>query len=1010
MSNTNKVSAVLVVGAGMAGIQAALDLAGVGIKVYLLDSAPYVGGKMVQLYRTSEDNCAICIATPKILEAKNNPNIEMIPLAELESMDGEAGNFRATIRKHPRYVDSTKCVTCGLCWRSCPAQAVSEYNFGLGSRKAIYLAYAGAVPNIPSIDARACLHLKGEKCNKCAEVCPTDAINWGQKEGLQELQVGAILLTSGIEPLRASEEAARLGYGKVPNVIDNFQMDRLVSIYGPTGGQVQRPSDGKEAQKIAIVQCIGSRKPDKDLIYCSSVCCMHSIRTAMSLKAKSSETEVVIFHNDVMAYSKGHEQIYNEAKNRLGVKFVRGEIGAITEHPQTKDLKLECVSTEGSKPEEESFDLVVLSLGLMPSPEAVKLAKQLGVPFNQWGFPETAAHSSLASPGVFIGGSFNSLSDTPETAVNAESAALEIAAFLAETTLPESQPAQTAPPQPRISDVPPKVGVFVCQCGGIVSKMLNTVELAEYAGGLEGVAQSQVLEYACFASGVSQIQQRIKEEGLNRVVVIACSARSHLPLFQKTIAGAGLNKFLVEMVNARELCAWVHLNERDKAMQRMKDEIRGTVAKVRELQPVAPATREITQRGLVIGGGVAGMVAALSLASRGIPVDLIEKSENLGGNANRLWTDTAGGNIPQYVESLRRRAEEDSLIKVFLGSRVIEVTGRMGEFHTRIQTPVAVVQAEHGAIIVATGGEEYKPEEYMYGKNKAVITQLELEQRFANGGEWLKNIKSAVVLHCVGSRNERRSYCSRICCSQAVKNSLRLKEINAGIEVHQLYRDMRTYFLNDILRHEAKGKGITFNKYDEEVGIDVSETGEGKLTVSFTDTETGKVTVLQPDLLVLNSAVLPGDDNKSLSSILGVPLAEDGFFAEDDYMTLTPVDFTKKGIYLCGLAHGPKSLDESIAQARAAAIRALALLSKERLVQQAVVAEVSAGRCVACLTCVRACPFGVPFINDQQVAQILPEECRGCGVCVSSCPKDAIELKTFTDNDVLPQIEALLLD
>jgi len=1008
MNNGNKVNAVLVVGAGITGIQAALDLASVGTKVYLLDNAPHVGGQMVQLYRTVEDNCAICIATPKILETKNNPNIELMPLAELEGLAGKAGDFTATIRRHPRYVDSMKCVSCGLCWRSCPAQAVSEFNFGLGSRKAIYLAYAGAVPNIPFIDAGTCLHLNGEECSRCAEVCPNDAIDWEQKEQLHELRVGAILLTLGIEPLRSSDEAARLGYGRVPNVIDNFQMDRLVSIYGPTGGQVQRPSDGGQAQRIAFVQCVGSRNPDRDLGYCSSVCCMHATRLAMSLKAKSNETEVVIFHNDVMAHSKGHEQVYNEAKDRLGVKYVRAEVGSIAEHPQTKGLKVEYTSAGGSKPAEEVFDLVVLSLGLTPSLNGTKLAESLGIPCDRWGFPETAAHSSVAMPGVFVGGSFHSLGDTPEAVVSAEAAALETVEFIAGTATRVSPPAQAPEPETHVSDTPPKLGVFICQCGGIISKTLNTAELAEFANGLEGVAASQVLDYACFASGISQIQGTIKEKGLNRAVVVACSARSHLPLFQKTVAGAGLNKFLVEMVNARECCAWVHLNEKAKAMQRLKDEVRGIVAKVKQLQPILPVTREITQRALVIGGGVAGMVAALSLSSLKIPVDLVEKSEGLGGNANRLWCDPTGRKISQYLGTLGKRIDESPLIRVLLGSRVTEVAGRLGQFQTRILTPSSRVEAEHGAIIVATGGGEYKPQAYLYARNNAVITQLELEERFAGGDDRLEGVKSVVVLHCVGSRDEQRAYCSRLCCSQAVKNSLQLKEVDPGIAVHHLYRDMRTYFLNDILYHQARQRGIVFAKYDEKAGIDVSEKEGDSLTVSFTDVDTGKRTELRPDLVVLNSAVLPGDDNEGLSSMLGVPLGEDGFFAEDDYMTLTPVDFSKKGIYLCGLAHGPKSMDESIAQAKAAAMRALALLSKERLVQQAIVAEVSAARCVACLTCVRVCPFGVPFINEQQVAQILPHECRGCGVCVSSCPRDAIELKTFTDSDVIPQIEALL--
>jgi heterodisulfide reductase subunit A len=463
----------------------------------------------------------------------------------------------------------------------------------------------------------------------------------------------------------------------------------------------------------------------------------------------------------------------------------------------------------------------------------------------------------------------------------------------------------------------------------------------------------------------------------------------------------------VERVQARELAAWVHINEKEKATERIKDELKGVVAKVKGLKPLPICTREVRQKGLVIGGGVAGMVAALSVASQGIPVDIVEKSDHLGGNAGRLFLDAHGENVSTYLDELKKTIKSDSRIKVLFNAELKEVRGRVGQFRGRIQTPSGTSDDEYGAIIVATGGREYKPGEYLYGNHKKVITQLEFEELLKKDGPELKKIHSAVVIHCVGSRNSERPYCSRLCCTQAVKNSLKLKELNSNIAIHHLHRDIRTYFLNDVLYQKAKKEGVAFIRYDEQKGLDVSQ--DGGLTIKLNDSQTRKSVELKPDLVILNAAVLPGEDNKTLSRLLGIPLDKWGFFQEEDYMTFSPVILSKKGISMCGLAQGPKTIDESVFQAKAAAAEALTVLSKEKLTRQAVHAEVDPGKCIACLTCVRVCPYGVPFINDDRVAQILPFECRGCGICVSACPNDAIELKSFTDDDVIPQIKAMFV-
>ena len=1004
-NNGKKLNSVLIVGAGVGGVHAALNLADLGFKVHLMDKQANVGGKLVQLYRTAEDNFALGMITPILLEAVNNPNIEIMPLGELENVEGEPGEFTASIKRSPRYVDPIKCVTCGLCWRACPVQVTSEFNYGLGSRKAIYMPYAGAVPNKPSIDPETCLHFKGGECTKCADVCPTDAIDFESKELIQRLKVGAIILTPGIEPFHDAPEAQGIGYRKMPNVIDNFQMDRLVSIYGPTQGQIKRPSDGKIAQKIAFIQCVGSRKSDNNLQYCSSVCCMYAIRSALSTKAKDEENEITIFHNDIMAIGKNHESVYSEAEEK-GIKFNRGQVSSITEDQETKDLTIHYISDAGKQSGKEVFDLVVLSLGLIPSQGGITLAKNLGIPLNAWQYPEPPEYSYMTLPGIAVGGSFRSLDDTPEAVADTQAAAMEVADLLSGARS-EGESTKIPAPERDVRGIPPRVGVYVCECGGIISKVVDTGTLAEFAGELDGVVETKAVPYACYKDGSDQIQESIKEKEVNRVVFVGCSYRSHLPKIQNLIREVGLNKFLVEMVNARELCAWVHIDEKDRATERMKEEIKGIVAKVKGLEPLPVYTREVRQRGLVIGGGIAGMVAALSVSSQGIPVDLVEKAHSLGGNATRLSYDAQGRKISEYLDTLKREVNDNSLIQVFLSSEVKGMKGRIGQFDATIHTPSGNSNKKYGAIIVATGGREYTPKEYLYGRHERVVTQLELEELIEKGEQELKNIDSAVIIHCVGSRISERPFCSRVCCTQAVKNSLRLKEINPKIKIYHLHRDIRTYFLHDILYQKAMKEGVTFIRYDEGKGLDVSQ--NGGLTIKLDDSQTRESLELKPDLLVLNAAIEPGEDNAALSRLLGVPLGEYAFFDEEDYMTFTPVTFSKKGIYLCGLAHGPKAIDGSIAQAKAAAIRALSVLSKDKLTHQAVHAEVSPGKCIACLTCVRICPFGVPFINEEGIAEIVPLECRACGVCVSSCPNDAIELKSFTDSDVIPQIEKMFI-
>jgi heterodisulfide reductase subunit A len=661
------------------------------------------------------------------------------------------------------------------------------------------------------------------------------------------------------------------------------------------------------------------------------------------------------------------------------------------------------VPEEDGKAAEEVFDLVVLSLGLIPSQNGVVLSKTIGIPLNPWNFPDLTEHSNLALPGIAVGGSFKSLEDTPLAVADSQAAAMEIADFLAYAEPDHKK--TSLPPELDLRGIPARIGVYVCECGGIIPSVVDTKRIYEFARTLDGVVDTRIVQYACLSGGIEEIQKSIKKNKINRVVMVACSYRSHLPKFQDMLRHIGLNKFLVEMVNARELCAWVNIEKKDKATERIKEEIKGVVAKVKNLEPLPVYTRDVVKRGLVLGGGVAGMVTALSISSHGIPVDIAEKTGILGGNAARLSYSAKGNHVSEYIDDLIRQVNGNPLINVIFNAELKEVKGRLGQFASRINTPSGVYENEYGAIIIATGGREFVPHGYLYKENKNVITQLDLEDMITHDNPALKSIKSAAIIHCVGSRDKERPYCSRVCCSQSVKNSLKLKEINPGGDVCHLYRDIRTYFLNDIMYRQAQKVGIRFIRYDEEKGLNISQ--DHGLLIKGNNIKTGETIELKPDLLVLNAAIIPGEDNQVLSRLLGVPLGEYDFFDEEDYMTFTPVDFSKKGIFLCGLSHGPKTLYEAVSQAKAAAIRALSVLTKDELVHQNIYASVNPAKCIACLTCVRVCPFGVPFINDEGVAEIVPLECRACGVCVSSCPNDAIELKGFTDFDVIPQIESM---
>ncbi len=843
------------------------------------------------------------------------------------------------------------------------------------------------------------------ECLQCVAVCQAKAIDHDMKEEEVELQVGSVVLAPGFEPFDAKIKS-EYGYGRMANVLTSLDFERVLSASGPFQGQVLRPSDGQHPVKVAWIQCVGSRDQTCDRDYCSSVCCMYATKEAIIAREHESTIQPTIFYNDIRAFGKGFERYYESAKSKFGIRYVKGIPSGVKELQQSKNLLIEYTGEDGKKVQEE-FEMVVLSIGLQPSASTRELAEKLGIERDRFGFCRTdeLAPNITSHDGIYVAGAFDAPMDIPESVMSASSAVCLAAREIADargTLVTEKE----YPPEKDITKEEPRVGVFVCRCGSNIARVVDVPGVAEYASTLPNVVHAEENLYTCSTDTQSKIINAIKEKNLNRVVVASCSPRTHEPLFQDTIREGCLNKFLFEMANIRDQCSWVHATHMPEATDKAKDLVRMAVSRATTLEPLFEHPAEIKRRGLVIGGGLSGMTAALEMAGQGYEVVLVEREKELGGNLRRIRYTADGADPQQLLASLVARVEGELKITLYRGAEVKSISGYLGNYNAEIITDSGEsVAVEHGVVILATGGAEYKPAEYLYGQSDKVLTQLELEEKIADGSDEVKKLNSVVMVQCVGSREEAHMYCSRVCCTQAVNNALKLKEINPDMEVYILYRDVRTYGMNELLYRQAREKGVTFIRYDVENKPDVSEK-DGKLTVSVYDEVLGSEIRLEPDLLVLSAAIRPQDDAVEFASRLKLPLTQDGFYMEA-HMKLRPLDFVNEGMYLCGLAHSPRFISESIVQARGAVSRALTILSKPHLMVGGVVSVVDADRCVACLTCVRSCPFSVPKINEDGVAYIEAAACQGCGICASQCPRKAITVQHYKDVQVTAKTAVL---
>ena len=858
-------------------------------------------------------------------------------------------------------------------------------------------------------EAQRCLNCAGCcECLKCLLACEAKAINHEMTSEKEiKLNIGAIVLAPGFELFQA-EQAGEYGFGRYQNVMTSLQFERLLSASGPTMGKLTRPSDGKTPKKIAFIQCVGSRKAERN--YCSSVCCMYATKEAVIAKEHEHGLECTIFFIDLRAFGKGFDDYYLRAQQH-GVKYIRCLPSTIKEVPETRNLLVQYISPNPGKVVAEEFDMVVLSTGLCPPTDFQELGKRLGISLDQYGFCQTSRFAPVETnrPGVFVCGPFVEPKDIPETVMQASGAAGKAMSFLAEQKGALVRKKEY-PPEIDVKGQEPRIGVFVCHCGKNIGGVIPSKQVAEYAAGLANVVYATDKLYTCSQDSIQSIKQAISEHKLNRVVVAACSPRTHEPLFRDVLREAGLNPYLFEMTNIRDQCTWVHMQEPEKAFQKAKDLVRMAVARARLLEPLYKRDLEIIHKALVIGGGLAGMTSALELANQGFETYLIEKEKQLGGNLRKVRYLLEGEQVEPKLQRLIMMVSNHPKIQLFLNTQVKAINGSLGNFKTIISQDGKEKELEHGVVIVAVGAEEYKPKEYLYGQDNRVITQLELESRLAQGAV---SAKSVVMIQCVGSRDEERTYCSRICCSEAVKNALKIKELSPQTSVYVLYRDMRTYGFREKYYRKAREQGVVFIRYEPEKKPQV-EKNNGQIQVKVFDLLLGKEITLKPDLLVLSAGVVSRKEDKLVAQMLKVPQTQDGFFLEA-HMKLRPVDFSTDGVFLAGLAHASKDVDETISQACAASARASTILSKPVIELEATISQPVDANCDGCAYCVDPCPYKAISLIEyayqdavKKTVEVNSSLCKGCGVCQATCPKKGIFVNHFKLEQIMAQINAAL--
>ena len=893
-------------------------------------------------------------------------------------------------------------------------QYPDTFNQEISTNKAVHIYFAQAIPLIAYID-ESCLYLKEKKCRICETACKNGAIHLNQKERTLEVNVGAIVLSPGYEP-HDPGLTGDYGYGKYRNVVTSLDFERLLCATGPYEGEILRASDQKHPRKIAWIQCIGSRRVTPgDSSYCSAVCCTYTQKQVILTKDHDDQAECTIFHNDIRAYGKDFELYFQKTSSLPGVRFIRSYASVAREVPGSQNVVIR-YAAPGQGVKEEEFDMVVLSIGLKPPKEYQALADTFGIDLTPHGFCKGGLTNAMVTsrPGIFVSGAFQGPMDIPESVFTASGSG-SLCGELLDYRRGKLTRARVYPEEKNVAEEEPRIGVFVCHCGANIGRIVNVPSAVDYALTLPNVVYAQEQLFSCATNSAQEITDMVREKNLNRVVIAACSPRTLEPLFRDTLREAGLNQYYCDMANIREHCSWVHSKEPERATRKAKDIIRVSAARACHLEPLKEIDLPINKAVLVVGGGLAGMTSALSIARQGHEVHLVEKSSELGGVARQLHHTLDGLDVQAYLAELKQSIYKNPLIHVYTKAAIRDASGYIGNFATSLESDRGSAEIYHGATVIAVGARVYKPTEYLYGQDDRVMTQLELEERLATGEEKVATAQSLVMIQCVGCRNEDRNYCSRVCCSESIKNALKLKEINPEREVYILYRDIRTYGLLEDYYREASEKDVRFIRYEPEdpPRVEPAEAeGRPVLRVTLPDYVLGETLAVDADIITLAAAILPPEDNQDLAQSFKIALGPDGFFKEA-HVKLRPVEFATGGVFLCGLSHYPKHIPETINQAYGAAGRVLTLLSHDIVTVSGSVCEVDQQKCMGCGACVSACTYGaIEFRKSKQGQKALvnPVICKGDGLCNAKCPTGAITLKHFNDEEILSQIDAFIME
>jgi heterodisulfide reductase subunit A len=929
-------------------------------------------------------------------------------------VEGATGDFKVNLVKKPRYIKEDKCTGCTTCVEYCPVSYPDEFNQDISENKAVHIYFSQAIPLVAYID-ESCIYLKEKKCLICEGVCQADAIDLHQEPEKVQIGVGAIILSVGLEPFDPKTKQ-EYHYGEFANVVTSMDFERLLSSTGPHAGQVLRASDNKHPHKIAWIQCVGSRRvTEGDNSYCSGVCCTYTQKQVILTKDHDHEADCTVFHNDIRSFGKDFERYFQRADDLDGTRFIRSYANIVREDPETGNVFVR-YSTPDEGVKEEEFDMVVLSVGLNPPVNAEGIADTFGIQLEEHGFCEINPLNPMETtrPGVFVSGTFQGPTDIPESVFSASGAGAQVGELL-DYRRDKLAQERIYPPEMDVSGEEPKIGVFVCHCGANIGSVVDVPAVVEYSKSLPNVVHAQEQLFSCATNSAMEITDMIKEKGLNRVVVAACSPRTLEPLFRDTVLEAGINQYYCEMANIREHNSWVHSLEKEEATDKAKDIVRMSIARARFLEPLQEFDLPVNKTAMVVGGGIAGMTCALSIANQGHTVSLVEKNSELGGAARRVHYTLDGLDVQAHLRDLVSQVYAHPSIHVYHDAVIQEVSGYVGNFVTKLKSDRGPAEIKHGAAVLATGAEEYKPTEYLYGEDDKVMTQVELEEKIVQEDEDLLASENLVMIQCVGCRNEDRNYCSRICCGHAVKNALRLKEKKPEMDIFILFRDMRTYGFSEDYYRDASNADVKFIRWtpeDKPTVQQVEEGGKLVLRVGVTDPILDMKIGIDADTVVLSAAILPAASTKEVAGQFKVTLNPDDFFKEA-HAKLKPVEFATEGIFLCGLAQYPKNIKETINQAYGAAGRVLTLLSKDTVIASGAVCEVEENACISCGACITACTYGaIEFIETPggRKATVNPVLCKGDGVCNTKCPTGAIYLKHFTDEEMLSQIDAAVPD